>query len=92
MNIKHSAFIKGRHILDEPFLINEVIAWSKASKNPLIIFKVDFEKSYHSLSWEYLQEIMQIMGFGSKWCWWIMELLNSTKASILVNSSFTCEF
>lgn len=30
----------------------------------LMIFKVDFEKAYDSLSWDYLIDIMGIMGFG----------------------------
>ena len=57
-----------------------------------MLFKVDFEKAYDSLSWEYLLEIMSIMGFGSKWCGWIKELLTTTRASILVNGFLTDEF
>ncbi|GKD13483.1 reverse transcriptase domain, reverse transcriptase zinc-binding domain protein [Tanacetum coccineum] len=30
-----------------------------------------FEKAYNSLNWEYLLEIMRLMGFGDKWCKWI---------------------
>lgn len=87
-----SAFIKGRHILDGHFLLNEVVAWCKAYKNPLMVFKVDFEKAFDSLSWEYLHEIMEIMGFSSTWCRWIMELLSFARASVLVNGSPTQEF
>lgn len=57
-----------------------------------MLFKVDFEKAYDSLSWDYLLEIMQIMGFNSKWCCWIKELLKSARASGLVNGSPTDEF
>ena len=32
------------------------------------------------------------MGFGKLWCAWIMELLHSAKASVLVNGSPTDEF
>lgn len=46
-----------------PFLLNEVVAWSRAHENPLMIFKVDFQKAYDSHSWETLIEIMQIMVF-----------------------------
>ncbi|XP_023771251.1 uncharacterized protein LOC111919929 [Lactuca sativa] len=65
VSLEQSAFIKGRQILDGPFLLNELVAWSKSSKNPLLLFKVDYEKAFDSLSWDYLLEIMSIMGFRS---------------------------
>ena len=46
VSLEQSAIVKGRQILDGPFLLNEEVAWSKFSKNPLMIFKVDFEKTY----------------------------------------------
>lgn len=71
------------------FSLNEVVAWCKASKIPLLIFKVDFEKIYDSYPWDYLLKIMSIMGFGSKWCGWTIEMLSSAGASVLFNGSLT---
>lgn len=56
------------------------------------MFKVDFEKAYNCISWDYLIEIMHIMGFGPKWRGSILELLSSLRASVLVNRSPTQEF
>lgn len=36
-----------------------------------MIFEVDFEKAYDSLSWEYLDRIMFFLGFPDKWRNWI---------------------
>lgn len=52
------AFVKRRQLLDGLFLINEVVSWSKATRNPHLFFKVDFEKDCDSLSWDYILEIM----------------------------------
>ena len=68
MSLEQSVFIKGRQILDGLFLLNEVVSWCKGSKNPPFVFKVDFEKAFDSLSWDYLLEIMHFMGFSPKWC------------------------
>ena len=57
-----------------------------------MLFKLDFEKAYDSLSWEYLLELMQIMGFSSLWCNWILEMLSSATVSVLVNGSPSREF
>lgn len=42
VSLEQSVFVEGRQILDDHFLLNEVVAWSKASRNPLMKFKVDF--------------------------------------------------
>ncbi|GJX84645.1 putative RNA-directed DNA polymerase, eukaryota, reverse transcriptase zinc-binding domain protein [Tanacetum coccineum] len=86
------AFIKGRQILDGPLMLNEIVGWSKAKKRQLMVFKVDFEKAYDSVSWDYLFEVIGFMGFGDRWCSWIRGLLCSAKALVLVNGSPTEEF
>nr|GEX99608.1 RNA-directed DNA polymerase, eukaryota, reverse transcriptase zinc-binding domain protein [Tanacetum cinerariifolium] len=42
------AFISGRQILDGPFILSEVINWYKKRKKKMMLFKVDFEKSFDS--------------------------------------------
>ncbi|GJT36521.1 cysteine-rich receptor-like protein kinase 2 [Tanacetum coccineum] len=49
ISAEQSAFIKGRNILDGPFIINEVLAWYCNHKRRLMIFKVDFEKVFDSV-------------------------------------------
>ncbi|GKD53993.1 RNA-directed DNA polymerase, eukaryota, reverse transcriptase zinc-binding domain protein [Tanacetum coccineum] len=87
-----SAFVEGRQILDGPFILNEVLQWCKRKKKKSIIFKVDFEKAYDSVRWDYLDEVLRKFGFGNKWCSWIQECLISSRGSILLNGSPTEEF
>ncbi|GKB82717.1 putative RNA-directed DNA polymerase, eukaryota, reverse transcriptase zinc-binding domain protein [Tanacetum coccineum] len=60
-------------------------------RKKLMVFKVDFEKVYDSLCWEYLDYVMSQFGFGSRWRNWIRECLSSAKLSILINGSRTEE-
>nr|GEX81113.1 RNA-directed DNA polymerase, eukaryota, reverse transcriptase zinc-binding domain protein [Tanacetum cinerariifolium] len=78
-----SAFIAERQILDGPFILNEVLNWCKKKKKKSIIFKVDFEKAYDSVRWDFLDEVLKKFGFGSKWCEWIQGCLCSSRGSIL---------
>ncbi|GJS16765.1 putative RNA-directed DNA polymerase, eukaryota, reverse transcriptase zinc-binding domain protein [Tanacetum coccineum] len=89
---EQSAFIAGRQILDGPVILSEIIEWYKKRKKKLLIFKVDFEKAFDSISWNYLIHILDSFGFGNKWCSWIKACLNSSRASILINGSPTSEF
>ncbi|GJQ97462.1 RNA-directed DNA polymerase, eukaryota, partial [Tanacetum coccineum] len=62
-----SAFVANKHILDGPFILNELLAWCKRKKKQALIFKVDFAKAYDSVRWDYLLDVLQAFGFGPNW-------------------------
>ncbi|GKC06801.1 RNA-directed DNA polymerase, eukaryota [Tanacetum coccineum] len=86
------AFLANRQILDGPFILNELISWCKSKKNKAMVFKVDFEKAYDSVRWDYLNDILCKFGFGDRWRMWINGCLNSSMGSVLVNGSPSSEF
>jgi len=88
---RQSAFIKDRHILHGTLILNEVVEEAKRSKKPVMVFKVDFEKVYDSVSWSFLDYILDRLGFYLKWRKWITACLQSATISILVNGSPTKE-
>ncbi|GJX64794.1 RNA-directed DNA polymerase, eukaryota [Tanacetum coccineum] len=92
VNEVQSAFITDRQILDGPFILNEVIQWCKLKKKQSLIFKVDFEKAYDSVRWDFLDDVLKKFGFGNKWCAWIQSCLRSSRGSIIINGSPTEEF
>nr|GEU53246.1 RNA-directed DNA polymerase, eukaryota, reverse transcriptase zinc-binding domain protein [Tanacetum cinerariifolium] len=92
VNEVQSAFIGERQILDGPFILNEVLQWCKLKKKQSLIFKVDFEKAYDLIRWDFLDDVLKKFGFGNKWCAWIQSCLRSSRGSILINGSPTEEF
>nr|GFC52534.1 RNA-directed DNA polymerase, eukaryota [Tanacetum cinerariifolium] len=87
-----SAFVTDRQILDGPFILNEIVHWCKNKKKQSMIFKVDFEKAYDSVRWDFIDDILRRFGFGEKWCKWIQSCLYSSRGLVLVNGSHTKEF
>jgi hypothetical protein len=87
-----SAFIKGRQILDGILVANEVVDEARKHKKELLLFKVDFEKAYDSIDWNYLDAVMLKMGFPTLWRKWIKECIGTASTSVLVNGSPTEEF
>ncbi|GJR05390.1 RNA-directed DNA polymerase, eukaryota [Tanacetum coccineum] len=92
VNEVQSAFIAERQILDGPFILNEVLQWCKLKKKQTLIFKVDFEKAYDLVRWDFLDDVLKKFGFGNKWCTWIQSCLRSSRGSIIINGSPTEEF
>ncbi|GJY65385.1 RNA-directed DNA polymerase, eukaryota, partial [Tanacetum coccineum] len=87
-----SAFVSNRQILDGPFILNELISWCKHKNFNGMIFKVDFEKAFDSVKWDYLDKTLKAFGFGQKWCTWIGGCLKNAMGSVLVNGNPSSEF
>ncbi|GJU31914.1 RNA-directed DNA polymerase, eukaryota [Tanacetum coccineum] len=71
VNKVQSAFVADRQILDDPFMLNKLVQWCKLKKKQSMIFKVDFEKTYDLVRWDYLDDILNNFGFGVRWRGWI---------------------
>nr|GEY08704.1 RNA-directed DNA polymerase, eukaryota, reverse transcriptase zinc-binding domain protein [Tanacetum cinerariifolium] len=54
-----SAFVTDRQILDGAFILNEIVHWCKNKKKQSMIFKVDFEKVYDSVIWDFIDDILR---------------------------------
>nr|KAJ0222743.1 hypothetical protein LSAT_V11C200067800 [Lactuca sativa] len=73
-----SAFVPGRNILDAPLVINETVSWARQFKKKLFLLKIDFEKAFDCINWNYLDSVMGC--------------LTSSMSLVLVNGSPTNEF
>ena len=61
-----NAFVEGRQILDVVLIANEIVDSTLRRKKCGLVYKLDIEKAYDSISWEFLYQAMSRMGFGSR--------------------------
>ena len=80
-----SAFIKGRFILDNFMLVQHTLRYLHQQKQPRILLKLDITKAFDSVSWPFLLEVLQRLGFGPIWCDIISRLLATSSTQILLN-------
>ncbi|XP_071698919.1 uncharacterized protein [Rutidosis leptorrhynchoides] len=85
VGFEQSAFIRGRNIMDGALIANETFDYLKNNRIKSMVFKVDFEKDFDSLSWDFLDDMMRLMGFGAKWRGWITSCLKTASISSLDN-------
>jgi hypothetical protein len=73
-------------------IANELVDDARKHKKDLLLFKVDFEKAYDSVDWNYLDTLLRRMNFPILWHKWMTECISTPTVSILVNGSPTEEF
>ncbi|CAL5404238.1 unnamed protein product [Camellia sinensis] len=87
-----SAFLGGRNILDGILIANEIVdGWRRSNRKGLVL-KLDFEKAYDSINWEFLFDMLLKFGFGTRWVSWMKACVSTAKIFVLVNGSPTSEF
>ena len=82
-----TAFMQGRNILDGVVILHETIDELHRKKMNGVIFKIDFEKSYDKVNWEFLQQTLRMKGFSEEWCTWIRNFVTGGSVAINVNNN-----
>ncbi|OMO56897.1 reverse transcriptase [Corchorus capsularis] len=89
-----SSFIPGRQAADNILVAQEMIHTIRKSrgKNGLMAIKIDLEKAYDRISWDFLKETLMMFGFPQPWINLIMFCVESTSMSVLWNGEKTTDF
>ena len=66
-----TAFLLGRNIMKGAVILHETIHELHKKKQNGVIFKIDFEKAYNKVKWDFLQQSFRMKGFDPKWCEWV---------------------
>ncbi|KAJ9701497.1 hypothetical protein PVL29_006726 [Vitis rotundifolia] len=82
-----NAFVEGRQILDAALIANEAIDSLLKGDEAGVLCKLDLEKAYDHINWDFLLTVMQKMGFGEKWAGWIRWCISTASFSVLINGS-----
>ena len=87
-----NAFVEGRQILNAALIANEAINSLLKRNESGVLCKLDLEKAYDHINWDFLLIVMQKMGFGEKWAGWISWCISTASFLVLINGSPTCFF
>ena len=66
-------FVKGRNILEGVVVLHEIIHELKSTKKRGLILKIDFEKAYDNVRWDFLEEVLTGKDFPPQWISWVMQ-------------------
>ncbi|GKD09215.1 hypothetical protein Tco_1188900, partial [Tanacetum coccineum] len=60
-------FVADRQILDGPFILDEVLQWCRRKKKHALIFKVDFEKAFDPVRWDFVDDVLNKLVSVQRW-------------------------
>jgi hypothetical protein len=86
------AFMPGRHILEGVVVLHETIHGLHRNKLDVVLFKIDFEKSYDKVKWSFLQQVLRMKGFDPIWCERIRNYVQGGSFGIMVNDGIDHNF
>jgi len=69
IDFRQSAFLEGRGLMDDVSMANEEDV--KRKKKSCVFFKVDYEKAYDLVRWDFIYYMIGMLGFYEKWIFWI---------------------
>ena len=87
VNSAHNAFVKEREILDASLIANEAIDSMLKKKEKGVLYKLDIEKAYDKINWNFLTAVLSKMGFKEKWLGWIKWCISTASFSVMLNGS-----
>jgi hypothetical protein len=79
-------------VLDGVLVVNKLLDLAKRRKDKCLFFKVDFERAYDTVHWNFLEFMMLGIGFVEGWRRWIRACVFQSSMSVLVNESPTEDF
>ncbi|KAJ9691416.1 hypothetical protein PVL29_013559 [Vitis rotundifolia] len=79
--------VQGRQILDVVLIANEIVDERRRSGEDGVIIKIDFEKAYDHVNWDFLDHVLEKKGFSPKWRKWMRGCVSTVSFAVLVNGN-----
>ena len=65
-------------------IANEIVDSTLRRKKCELVCKLDIEKTYDNLNWEFLYQVIGMMGFDNWWMSWIKWCISTASFSVLI--------
>lgn len=81
------ALVRGRQIMDVVLIANEAVDSRISQNNSAILCKLDINKGYDHVNWQFLLKIHGQMDLGENWVKWISFVLSTMKWPVLISGA-----
>ncbi|KAF7134864.1 hypothetical protein RHSIM_Rhsim08G0012400 [Rhododendron simsii] len=92
---EENGFVPSRIISDNIMIAHEILEFirkKRTGKKAFFALKLDMNKAYDRVNWDFLLSLLRVMGFSRKWVGWIRQCITTVSFSILVNGQRSKSF
>ncbi|CAA7048639.1 unnamed protein product [Microthlaspi erraticum] len=91
IGLAQSSFIPGRLSVDNIVVVQEAVhsMRRKKGKKGWMLLKLDLEKAYDRIRWDFLEDTLRVARFPDKWVNWIMRCVVGPSMHVLWNGEKT---
>lgn len=89
-----SSFIPGRLSMDNIVVVQEAVhsMRRKKGRKGWMLLKLDLEKAYDRIRWDFLEDTLLATGLSERWSRWIMQCVTGPEMNLLWNGERTPAF
>ena len=89
VSMEQFGFMSNRHILDAIGVTQECLHTTKTKNLISIVMKIDLDKAYDKVNWDFLRLVLLQIGLHVEVTNWIMGCVSSASFFVLINGSPT---
>ncbi|XP_030508975.2 uncharacterized protein LOC115723630 [Cannabis sativa] len=84
-----ASFVKGRHIAENTMIAREIVhsMRRRKGKRGFMLIKLDLEKAYDKLDWDFILRVLHQLGFNRPFTEWIKACISVHEIKLLLNGS-----
>ena len=86
INNDQTGFIPGRFIGENTRLIYDLLHYTEENDIPGILLLIDFEKAFDTISWIFIEQVLDFFNFGYSIKHWVKTFFTNTKSAITQNN------
>ncbi|XP_074304837.1 uncharacterized protein LOC141639662 [Silene latifolia] len=81
-------FVKGRSIIENVLICQDIVhQYSRKNVSPRCLFKIDLQKAYDTVEWDFVRQLLIGLKFPSKFVNLLMACITSTSYTLVLNGN-----
>lgn len=87
-----TGFMAGRYIGENIRIVYDLLHYTEIENIPGILLLIDFEKAFDSVSWKFIDKVLDFFNFGSSFKSWINTFNTNTNSCVHINGHLSERF